>query len=201
MPTMRIEICGGIAAGKTTLATKLALRGFIPSYEDFRQNPFWKKFYSNPALYVREKNVCFLAQHVGSIKDQLTKNIVCDYAVFQDLSYANLICDREHRTMMRGLYRHLYSKLPRVSLVISLICDPRIQLVRIRKRGRDEEKHIELSYLEALNTEISKSSKMMSRTTPIIKLRSDEIDFASDEEAVKLLRSKIRAKLYERSMV
>ena len=39
----RIEICGGIASGKTSLANILEKNGFgLGVYEEFSKNPFWK---------------------------------------------------------------------------------------------------------------------------------------------------------------
>ncbi|HRP37690.1 MAG TPA: deoxynucleoside kinase, partial [Candidatus Dojkabacteria bacterium] len=45
----RIEICGGIASGKTTLANLLARLDIEPILENFQTNPFWQAFYNDPA--------------------------------------------------------------------------------------------------------------------------------------------------------
>ncbi len=45
---MRIEICGGIAAGKTTFAMLMHNNKIDTVFEDFRMNPFWQAFYLNP---------------------------------------------------------------------------------------------------------------------------------------------------------
>jgi hypothetical protein len=68
--SQRIEICGGIASGKTTLAYLLADGGECSlALEKFRENPFWKRFYERPDLFAYEKKTtCFIAQHTGEIK-------------------------------------------------------------------------------------------------------------------------------------
>ena len=50
----RIEICGGIATGKTSLARSLAHHGPYQLVEErFREIPFWEKFYTAPNDAVR----------------------------------------------------------------------------------------------------------------------------------------------------
>ena len=48
---VRIEICGGIASGKTTFAVLLNSLGYDPVYENFQSNPFWEAFYTVPEKY------------------------------------------------------------------------------------------------------------------------------------------------------
>lgn len=46
---MRIEICGGIGAGKTTVANVLSARLTCPLVsETYRSTPFWEPFFKNP---------------------------------------------------------------------------------------------------------------------------------------------------------
>ena len=40
----RVEICGNIASGKTTLCQKFQGRKFLPIFEEFQKNPFYEDF-------------------------------------------------------------------------------------------------------------------------------------------------------------
>jgi deoxyadenosine/deoxycytidine kinase len=191
---MRIEICGGIATGKTTLAHILAdsRSGIGLALENFRANPFWAKFYANPKRYMTEKNVCFLAQHTGEIKSFADSNItVCDYAVFQDLAYANLYDDPTHSIVMRELYEHLYSTLPKPDIVVHLKCDPVTQFSRIFERGRKEEQSITIEYLASLNEMIENTIKEFHSYATVHEIHSDKIDFRVVDERLEALRDSI----------
>jgi deoxyguanosine kinase len=184
----RIEISGGIATGKTTLAQLLAGEKRRLVLEEFRGNPFWKRFYDQPHLFAFEKDVTFLAQHTGEIKAAGDSSlVVCDYAVFQDLAYASLYA-KEHLAVMQSLYRHLYRELPCPAVVVHLVCDVNTQLDRIRARGRAEERSITRDYLEALNNSIEQVLTTMFPETGVRIVRSDLIDFRDDLTEAIMLR-------------
>jgi len=190
----RIEICGGIATGKTTLAHLLTDgTDYGLALENFRANPFWSRFYQNPQLFAVEKNICFLPQHTGEIKSDTGKALlVCDYAVFQDLAYAALCPVKGHLDVMGKLFDHLYSPLPAPTLVISLTSDPTVQLERIRARSRGEEQTITLEYLDSLNRKIPRFlRKTLPVSTKIHEIRSDQIDFVHCASARSAVRDQI----------
>lgn len=109
----RIEIAGGIASGKTTLASLIAQTSqYEGVYENFRENPFW----------VKEKNFAFLIQHLTQIKEMVPEHLVCDYSVIQDLAYATLFPSDTHRFLMRRLYEHLAEEISLPSLIVHLQC-------------------------------------------------------------------------------
>ena len=79
---MRIEICGGIASGKTTFAALVSRIGYESISESFVTNPFWDAFYSEPGSYIFETEITFALQQYHQVKKQLgaAKPIVCDYS-------------------------------------------------------------------------------------------------------------------------
>jgi deoxyadenosine/deoxycytidine kinase len=192
----RIEVCGGVASGKTTLATLLATEGKgTLVLEDFRRNPFWELFYKNPARFVYEKNICFLAQHCGAIKDLGPKGgsdlVFCDYAVVQDLAYAAMSKNPEHSAVMKQIYAHLGAEIEPPALVIHLKCAESILLERIRIRGRPQERTITLDYLYSLNRALEDA--LVSSNVTVRELRSDQIDFANDARQRALIASELLA--------
>ena len=188
----RIEICGGIASGKTTLAKLLAerLNGGVV-LEDFRRNPFWQRFYQAPTRFVREKNVCFLAQHAGDIKAADGTLAVCDYAVVQDLAYARLVGEAEHMAVMEHLHAHLYDNLPPPRLIVHLLCDATVELERIHKRGRPEEQSITLDYLSSLDDALQAVLTGRAMGCRVVAVRSDEVDFVNDTAGSRALLDRL----------
>jgi deoxyadenosine/deoxycytidine kinase len=190
----RIEICGGIAAGKTTLARLLAGSSSVCVEEQFRDNPFWARFYADPDTWVEEKNFCFLVQHTAGIKAAAAATlVVCDYAVFQDLAYASLANKDGHAAMMCALHDHLYAALPAPTLVVHLNCAPSVQLQRIRARGRSEEAGITVEYLATLNRAIE---SMLERIdVSVHRIASDAVDFARDADTAAAVRNEVLARV------
>lgn len=190
----RIEICGGIASGKTTLAHLLADGtdyGLV--LENFRANPFWSRFYQKPELFMVEKNICFLAQHTGEIKSHISQELlVCDYAVFQDVAYASLCKENGHLDVMRKLFDYLYTPLQAPTLVVYLVCGSSVQLERIRARARAEEQAITLEYLDSLNQTISDFLRQsLPAHTKILEICSDQVDFVHNKDSCSTIRENI----------
>jgi deoxyadenosine/deoxycytidine kinase len=190
---MRIEICGGIATGKTTLAKRLARdTNFSLVLEDFKANPFWQRFYADREKFVREKNVVFFAQHFGEIKAATSAQVICDYALLQDLAYASQCLFEDHFDIMTRVWRHLYPPLDAPALVVHLECPEEVQLERIRARGRPEEGAITVDYLKSLNDAIRKMIVSFA-ASPIFSVRSDTVNFATNEiEGEELKRQILR---------
>lgn len=190
----RIEVCGAIACGKTTLAARISakLNGFAV-FEKFRENPFWSRFYAQPELFRPEKDICFLAHHTGEIKAAGSRLTVCDYAPLQDLAYARLADDAAHVAMMETVYGPLYECLPRVALVVHLKCSTEELLRRIRVRGREEELAIDAAYLEALEGALA---ELLDRANmPVLTVHSDAVDFTSEGEESDILLEAIARQL------
>ena len=62
----RVEICGNIASGKTTLCQGLIGKGKNAVFEDFQKNPFFKDFYDDPVAYSFETETSFIANLASS---------------------------------------------------------------------------------------------------------------------------------------
>lgn len=180
---MRIEICGGIASGKTTFATLLSRIGFECIYESFSTNPFWNAFYSDPTIYAFETEITFTLQHYHQIKKQAFtgKKAVCDYSFLLDIAYAEIGLHGSQLAAFRAVYEEIKKELPPPALVIHLQCDPEIELARIRARGRDVEKSITVDFLKSLNEALIEQISKAKSHVPILTIDSTRNNFVDDE--------------------
>ena len=178
-----IEICGGIASGKTSFASLLTRIGFDSIYESFSTNPFWDAFYSDPAKYAFETEITFTLQHYHQIKNQaFTGNqAVCDYSFLLDIAYAEMGLNGSQLAAFRSVYEEIKKELPPPSLVIHLQCDPEIELARIRARGRDVEKNITVEFLRSLNAALTEQVDKAKNHVPILTIDSTCNNFVDDD--------------------
>jgi len=180
----RIEICGGIAAGKTSFASLLTRIGFDGIYESFATNPFWDAFYSDPVSYTFETEITFTLQHYHQIKRQVGvgKRIVCDYSFLLDIAYAEMGLQGSQLAAFRTVYEEIKKELLPPTLVIHLQCDPEIELARIRARGREVEKTITVEFLRSLNESVTDQINKAKEFVPILTIDSALNNFVDDEE-------------------
>lgn len=184
----QIEVCGGIATGKTTFASLVSRNtSFVMAKEDYQAVPFLTNFYTDPSKYGLAKNLSFLLAHAGSIhslKNEQPKNIICDFAFFQDVAYSKL-GDARESALVEKLYDHLQEVLGYPTLVVRLECNAETQLSRIQSRGRTFEGNISKYYLENLDAEIDRylKTKIRARKIPAITINTDEIDLINNPKA------------------
>ena len=121
---MRIEICGGIASGKTTLAKLLSETGVESVLEDFSKNPFWELFYLNPGKYIFETEVTFTLQHYHEIKNAQEKysRFICDFSSIIDLAYAKIGLEGNKLNIFESIYEEVISDIGQPYLIIYLRC-------------------------------------------------------------------------------
>ncbi len=183
----RIEVCGGIAAGKTTLASLMEKTSLSITYEDFKKNPFWEAFYRNPGKYIFETEITFLLQHYHQIKGGIEsgKNFICDFSFLLDLAYAKIGLTGTKLKTFECVYDEIRNEVASPHLILYLKYDAETELKRIRERDRAEESLINLEFLSALNKALYKEIEKIQDTTPVITIDSSQKDFANDESVKK----------------
>lgn len=183
--TRLINICGGIASGKTTFAAILSKIGIDPIYESFQSNPFWEAFYSDPQKYTFETEISFMLQHYHQIKKQYadSKNMVCDYSFLLDMAYAEMGLQGSRLNAFKVVYEEIKKELPPPALIIHLQCDPITELTRISNRGRTVEKSITVDFLRSLNTAIETQIDQARPHSKIITIDSGRVNFVDDDAA------------------
>jgi deoxyguanosine kinase len=177
-----LEICGGIASGKTTLARLLRRASFKPVLEEFQRNPFLGAFYEDPDRYAIETELGFLLQHLHSIKKSAVGHRVsaCDFSFILDHAYAKVTLPKKHQRQFEALLNWLIGQIGEAPLVVYLKCPPTVELERIRRRGRAWERGISKAYLASIDNQLLK----LLRTTKskVLLLDSHKNDFAADRK-------------------
>lgn len=196
---MRVEICGGIAAGKTTLARLLKSLPACPVLERFRENPFWRAFYANPGAHAFETEVTFLLQHYHALKvaggTRRRAAVVADFSLVQDAAYAAMGLVGSRKAAFDRVLSEVNVDIGRADLLIHIVCPPAIELERIRRRGRVTESRIKVPFLRALNTSIADGVRRAAKWSRVVIVDSAQVDFATNARDRRALLQYIRQQL------
>lgn len=185
----RIEICGGIAAGKTTLAEVLEQNGYTAIYERFDDNPFVKQFYqSGEQDSTFETEVVFTLLHYNPIKQkQNEKMVVSDYSLLQDYCYGIQNLHGTGKKVFENMYDYLLDTLKPADLIIYLKCEVDCLLKRIHARSREMEMSISREYLQG---NIDALEKFLKEKEHVLTIDSQKYDFRQPHkrEVIELIR-------------
>ncbi len=181
----RIEICGAIAAGKTTLAGLLEANGYTGIYERFEDNPFLKQFYQNAGLdNTFETEMVFALLHYNQMKQNQRKDfIVSDYSMLQDYCYALQNLQVTEKEVFENMYEYLSGLLTPVDFIIYLKCGVDCLQNRIRKRNRNMESTISREYLQR---HIEVLEKELEKKENVLVIDSEKYDFRGPHREIVL---------------
>lgn len=176
----RIEICGEIGAGKTTLANILRTNGYNVVFDKFSINPFWNNLFEQP----KEKNlfeleICFALLHYNAVRNSNNIVTICDWSVYQDFSYAKVnLTEKEYKAFW-GLYSYILQDIGYPQLVVYFRCPAETLLQRIALRGREQDQCVSKEYLEVC---IERLEHSLSTAEKVIIIDSDQVDYANSDE-------------------
>jgi deoxyadenosine/deoxycytidine kinase len=193
----RVEIAGGIASGKTTLARLLATAGLTPVHEQFRKNPFFEAFYRDPTGTAFETEITFLLQHYHLQKEAISRkrSFCTDFSLLLDHAYAHVTMRPRDKAIFKRILQRAERELIPRSLVIVLICSPDIELHRIRCRRRAAENSISRKYLANLNRALQNRVGALGREANVLEVDSGTIDFARSSRGKELVVQQVLASL------
>ncbi|MDX1701142.1 MAG: deoxynucleoside kinase, partial [Melioribacteraceae bacterium] len=154
-----IAIEGNIGAGKTSLATKMAMDFNAKLIlERFADNPFLPKFYKDPQRYAFPLEMSFLADRYQQISDDLSQLdlfkdfIVSDYDVFKSLIFSKITLPEDEFKLYRKLFYLMYKDIAKPDIYVYLYQNTERLKQNIKQRGRKYEQNIDSDYLEKINT-------------------------------------------------
>ncbi len=184
---VRVEVCGGIASGKTTLAGLLQRLTFSPIYENFKASPFLEAFYTDAAKYAFETEISFLLLHYHQVKKEGGSETVsvCDFSMMQDLAYAKMGLSGTKLHAFSAVYEEVKKDLGHPQLLVHLKCDAQTELLRIRSRAREIEASITIEFLQDLNGVIEREVETVKADVTVISIDSAALNFADDETVKK----------------
>lgn len=195
MPSRRIEVCGGIASGKTTLATLLLQRGIRPVLEDYRTNPFWEQFNLSPKSVAFETELTFLLQHFHQMRSSISGIGVHDTSTLQDIAYADVNLSGKEYQLFRAVHQYVSFQLGEPKLIVELRCPAEVLMQRIARRKRLQERALEIGYIEKLNHAIARRAALMRGRSRVLTIDSDKIDFANDPSGIVLVSDLVQKAL------
>jgi len=188
-----IAIEGNIGAGKTTLATRIAsdlnARLILEQFED---NSFLPKFYTDPDRYAFPLELSFLADRFQQLKTQLgTPDLfqqltISDYFIHKSLIFARKTLANDEFTLYSKLFSIIDGALPKPELLVYLYLEIDKLTQNIRKRGRDYEQNIDKSYLERIQSGYLDYIKLQ-QDMRILIIDTNNMDFVGDNTDYNLL--------------
>lgn len=190
---MRIELCGPLGVGKTTLAVKLAsLLGYTHIKEPVENHPFLKSFYKNPEAHSFEKNAFFLLDYLHQIKSCQTGRYVFDHSAVVHRSYAALNGISSCELPAFQAIDRVIEEVGPPDLLINLVCSPDIIMERIKKRGRSFEAQVPRQYVASLLDEIQKQVGFVRSQMRVFDLDASAYDFDATPDVERVLEKIVR---------
>lgn len=173
---MRIEVCGNIAAGKSTFVNSFQTMGYDCFFENFDGIVSLKDFYANPNQFAFETEIAFTIQHFFYTKkaSKVNKSIL-DFSLVSDYAFALTTLSKQELSVYEQLYKHIFSQITLPDLLVVLDAPENILMERIASRGRESEKSITIDYLSLLKCNLSKAIDKIYSKIPVYKIDTTEI--------------------------
>ena len=181
-----IAIEGNIGSGKTTLATMLA--NDIDArlvLEQFADNPFLPKFYSDPEKHAFPLELFFMAERYHQLKnlkeqDLFKPQIVSDYFFVKSKLFAQNNLKKDEMQLFNRLFDIMLSSLSKPDLLVYLYSDVERLQQNIKNRGRDFEQNISDEYLQNIQDKYLDFLRKQS-DFPVLLLDVTNVDFVAEK--------------------
>lgn len=197
-----VGIAGNIGTGKSTLTQMLADSwSGNAHFESVKDNPYLEDFYKDMLRWSFQLQIYFLNARFKAHKEinVATGIHIQDRTIYEDanifapsLFEAGNMCERDFRNY-RSVYASMLEHLTPPDLIVYLKKSVPNLESQIAKRGRDYEKSIPSSYLEALNTHYN--AWIESYPGKKLVIESDGLDFVKNSQDYQLIKAKIEAAL------
>jgi deoxyadenosine/deoxycytidine kinase len=192
-----IVIEGLIGVGKTPLAKLLAERLEARLIlEDLEGNPFLNDFYKNQERHAFQTQMFFLLSRFKQQQELLEYDLfaqrtISDYLFAKDKIFASVVLDEKEFQLYQKVISFLERNIPKPDLVIYLQATPENLLKKIKERGKEYEKDIELTYLLDLNEAYNRYFFHYDETSLLV-INTDNFDFLNNKSDLEDLLEKIK---------
>lgn len=183
-----IAIEGNIGSGKTTLATMLSIdMDARLVLEQFAENPFLPKFYSDPEKHAFPLELFFMAERYHQLKklkeqDLFKPQIVSDYFFVKSKLFAKNNLKKDEMQLFNRLFDIMLSSLSKPDLLVYLYSDVMRLQQNIKNRGRDYEQNITDAYLQNIQDKYLDFLRKQ-RDFPVLLIDVTNIDFVADKKS------------------
>ncbi len=192
-----ITIEGCIGAGKTSLTQSLADEYNAKLIlEQFEENSFLPKFYSDPLRYAFPLELSFLADRFQQMKvhavtlDVFHPYIISDYHSRKSLIFARKTLQPDEFQLFSKLFHLMVSQLPSPELMVYLYLDIQHLMLNIRKRGRQYEQRITTDYLRTIQESYFEFMKQQ-KNLRILIIDTNRLDFVAKKDDYEMIRDLI----------
>lgn len=186
---MRIELCGGMGSGKTTLALALEKKfhNYIAVLEAFSNAGFFSEFYDDIHSYAYETSITCLLYHLHRVKvfERQGMMMICDFSLEQDWAYAKNNLNSQEWQSFLFVYEEAIRQIQPPDLIVFLDCPEEVLLSRIKTRGRKYENSIDVKYIQNIISVLEGHLEICKY--PVFKLNSFQYDFRNSQEISKIL--------------
>jgi deoxyadenosine/deoxycytidine kinase len=186
MQYKHLAIEGNIGSGKTTLASMLSMdydaRLIL---EEFSENPFLPKFYSDPEKHAFPLELFFMAERYHQLKnlkeqDLFKPQIVSDYFFVKSKLFAQNNLKKDEMQLFNRLFDIMLSSLSNPDLLVYLYSDVERLQQNIKNRGRDFEQNISDEYLQNIQDKYLDFLRKQS-DFPVLLLDVTNVDFVAEK--------------------
>lgn len=198
-PGARIEICGPLGSGKSTLTRLLAHYGATALFEPVEQHPYLEKFYTNPQRYGLETNLHFVTHYLHTVKTHmpLQTTLVVDSGLplrrtYHDVGEMTLT----ERLIGDDLMDGVTALIPPADLYIHLSASTQQLLSRIARRGRDMESAVSADYVDKLNRRLDQHMARIGIRSRLLTLKIDALEGLTEPENAFPVIQQINRTLY-----
>tara|TARA_Y100000385_G_scaffold291716_1_gene371696 strand:+ start:11351 stop:11986 length:636 start_codon:yes stop_codon:yes gene_type:complete len=196
---------GNIGSGKTSLVKLLSSHLNVHTfYEEFSDNPFLPKFYTQPDKYAFPLELSFLAERYQQLKSELNtkdlfySNIISDYYFYKSLIFAQINLKEDEYLLYKKLFHIIHSNLPEPNLLVYLYSDVERLKENILGRGRSYEKDISEIYLSKINNGYFNFLNQQNKF-PVLVINVTNIDFVNQKEDLDKIISSLKG-TYEKGV-
>ncbi len=195
-----LAIEGPVGVGKTALAERLAVRIDATAVLEETENPFLADFYQErPGAALQAQLFYLLTRHRQQAAlrqtDLFSQVTICDYLFDKDRIYAYLNLDDNELFIYERLYELLAHDVPSPDLVVYLQAPTDLLVRRLREHRHDPESdahRLTPSYIKEMN-EAYQHFFFHYRTTPLLVVETEQLDFSRSDETVDDLVRQIKA--------